>query len=637
MWGFNHIMFLPMGAWTAYLLGGMLLMWLLWGRLPDGRIDSCIKAIGGWTFEGPKWHRGLLSVLAVCVFAVARVPIHLLGDGYTCLATFGQGEAYIHKWAEPGSIWLIRQIQASLGGYTPETAYIAFAGMSVMSGGVFVWSVLALIGELTKDAGLRLLALSSVLLGGSALLFMGYVEFYAPVWAASAVFILAAIRYLNGKVGIWLVVLALVLSVLMHVEAVVFLPALGYLLMAKVRSSTVKRVTVAAACLTMIAGVATFVWLYQNRIEFEVLILPILQSRPEYPGYTFFSMLHVTDLLNEIALVVPNGLVLIAALRRTSIRRRWNRMGRFLLIASVGSLSFFMLFAAATTMGRDWDVMALSLLCPVLLVFQRLRVHCIGIAPRFLLANVLVLGLVSGAFFTVAHCPTCTEARFRTLLTEYNWNGWIILSTHYEQTGQHDQAIAILREMERRVPDRRTLLNAYAALDSGQVSEAADLADGLLRKDSYNPHFMQLEANVLRKQKRFDEAELYYLRALKVKPYHAPLMNELAQLYIDKRELNGAEQWATKAHTLEPEKTFITETLALVYIKMQDYTEATALADSLFLDDPHSAGAHLIKMTVALNRGDYDSAGAHYRAYLLYGKGRSDYERIREHYKGLSE
>jgi Tfp pilus assembly protein PilF len=637
MWGFNHLGYLPPSWIALYALGGGALAFLLFGGFSAKRCTVVAGLADTWIWSGGAWRRLMMAVVALIVFASCRVPTHLLGDGYTCLAIFGSGEGYVHKWAEPGSIWLIRQLQASFGGFTRETALLAFQSLSITSGGVFVLGVLILLGDLTREATLRLFALTTVLFGGSALLFFGYVEFYAPVWAATAMFLATGIRYVRNKGRLWAPLLAFSIAVAMHVEAVYFTPALVYLLVAKAESAHLRRIYTGLAFAVTAAAIATFVWLYLNRVEFEVMILPFFHSRPEYPGYTVFSAAHFLDVVNEILLIAPGAFLVMALWVHTSARRRWNREGFFLAAASTGALSFFFLFAGATTMGRDWDVMSLSLLSPVLLGFNRMSVHHIRPGARLVLANLVLLVLTTGAFLGIAFCTECSETRFRSLMTDHNWNGWIILSTHYERTGRHDMSVEVLREMERRIPDRRALLTAYDYLESGRIGDAERLAADLLSKNPYSPHFMQLTANVFRKKHQPDSAEYFYTKALRLMPYHAPLMNELAQLYIDERRFDEGLAWATEAHSLEPEKTFITETLALVHIRRQDYGPASALADTLLQNDPNSAGAHLIKMTVALNNGDYESASAHYREFLRYGGERSDYERIRDHYKGLSD
>ncbi|HKK20178.1 MAG TPA: hypothetical protein VJ983_01815, partial [candidate division Zixibacteria bacterium] len=91
------------------------------------------------------------------------------------------------------------------------------------------------------------------------------------------------------------------------------------------------------------------------------------------------------------------------------------------------------------------------------------------------------------------------------------------------------------------------------------------------------------------------------------------------------------------AHTTDPGKTYISETLGLIYIYLKRFDRADAIADSLFLADSTSPGGHLLKMTIALNKGETEAARDHYEAYVKYGKGRSDYQNIKSYYDYLEQ
>ena len=112
-------------------------------------------------------------------------------------------------------------------------------------------------------------------------------------------------------------------------------------------------------------------------------------------------------------------------------------------------------------------------------------------------------------------------------------------------------------------------------------------------------------------------------------------MNELGQLYINMLQFQKATAVLSEAHYISPERTFITESLALAHIYRQQFDTANALAESLFRVDPNSPGAHLIMLTVALNRGHQGEARVHYESFLALGEGRSDYENIRQYYHYL--
>ena len=91
------------------------------------------------------------------------------------------------------------------------------------------------------------------------------------------------------------------------------------------------------------------------------------------------------------------------------------------------------------------------------------------------------------------------------------------------------------------------------------------------------------------------------------------------------------------AHRMTPEVSSITESMALCNIHMKNNPAALALADWLFARDTDSPGGHLIKMVIAINTGDLETARLHYREYKIHGQSRPDYTNITEYYKYLEK
>ena len=633
-WGINHLSFTSSGIAYLFALGGAILCYLLFGKLPH-RSNRAIESIDLIVLGGGWKRRIVAALMGMGVFYLFRSEIHLLGDGYTWLAIFSRGDAYIHKWTEPGSIWLLRQLQVVLGGFDQSTALRAFQILSIISGSIFVYNVLSIVRHSFSKAGTRLLALATLILSGSSLLFLGYVEFYPLLWASIAVFFNFSVRYLRGDRPLWPALVAFAFSVLMHVQAIFFLPAVLYLIYANFAQESWRSAARIAAGVGMVAGAALFFWLYNTRMDFEILILPFFTARPDAPAYTIFSSRHLRDLVNEMFLIVPGVLVLLSLLTAPAFKRPWETTGRFLLIASGGGLLFLVLFGAAITMARDWDIMALSFFAPVLLLFHLLdRAEC-PISPRQVAIGAFVAGMCSLTFLSVATHTDSAENRFATLLNDRNQNGWVIFANYFYLKGNPDKHAELMGEVRRRFPDYIDLQSGYSFLEMEQPGRAATIAERLVAKNPYDPNFMQLLANVYRKQGKLEDAEVYYTRAMSLKPYHAPLLNELAQLYIKEQKYDQALPLIARAHRLEPEKTFITETMALVNIYLKDYPAALRWADTLFAADSNSPGGHLIKLTVALNRGDEAIARLHYTAFLEFGKGRSDWITIRDYYHYL--
>ena len=632
MWGINHLAFLPTWWSYLYLLVVALVLYLMFGPLPEDRLERAVERVDGWLWGGRIGPRLALVVLFTLLFYVCRVETHLLGDGYTWLAVFGQGEAYIHKLTEPGSIYLLRWLQQLLGGYTRETALVAFQIMSILSGAVSIWCYVSIAGKLTNDAGLRLLALSTLVFSGASLLHFGYVEFYPITWAFVAILLDLSLGRLSGTKPIWPVPVAFVLGVLMHLQVLFFLPGVAWLLASRMKSSSLRRFGYTLFAAVGLAGIAVMVWRYNTDIGFETLILPFSTGRPPADNYTILSLPHITDIVNLLLLVYPGLLALLVVLPRATWSDFRDRTVQFLGWLSLGSVSFLMAFGAPITMGRDWDIMSLTLLAPVLLLVHYLSSHRWKPPTRFLTAYALSVGLLAIGFVAVSTRTQPTEERFRTLLNHRNRSGWVIYANHFLLKGDTARFNQHMREMNRLFPEYADLARTYRCLERGDYRQAYRLANALVSANPYEPDFLQVLGNAYGKRNSFDSAEYYYHRALSLLPYHTGILNELGQLYMQQQKYTEAVQTLTRARRISPERTFITESLALAYIYLQQLDTASALADSLFISQPNHPGAHLIKLTIGLRQNDLGIARYHYREFVAHGQGRSDYERMREYY-----
>ena len=635
MWGVNHLAFLSTTWVYVYIVVVLLVLWVMFGPLPEDRLERAIVRIDGLLWGGRIWPRLALTAMFTLLFYLFRVETHLLGDGYTWLAVFGQGEAYIHKLVEPGSIFLLRWLQSFLGGYTRETALIAFQIMSYVSGAVSIWCFISIAGKLTNDAGLRLLALLTLVLSGASLLYFGYVEFYPITWAFVAILLYLSLGCLRGTKPIWPVPVVFVLAVLMHLQVLFFLPGVAWLLISRMKSPGLRRVGYTLFAAAGLAGIAVMVWRYNTDIAFEILILPLSTGRPPADNYTILSVLHITDIFNLVLLVFPGLLVLLTVQSNVKWDNFRDQTIQYLGWLSLGSVSFLMVFGAAITMGRDWDIMSLTLLAPVLLLVHYLSNRKWKPPSRFLMAYVLLIGLLTISFLAVSTRTQPTEERFRTLLNHRNRNGWVIYANHFLLKGDTARFNQHIREMNRLFPEYLDLSKAYRYLERGDLARATPIVEELVSQNPYEPDFLQVLGNVYGKQGQYDSAEFFYHRALNLKPYHTGMLNELGQLYMQQQKHAEAIEVLKRARRLSPQRTFITESLALAHIYLKQLDTASHLADSLFILQPNHPGAHLIKLTIAINLGDQQAARLHYLEFLKYGKSRNDYDRMREHYEYL--
>ena len=635
LWGINHLRFLPVPFEIAFYAISTLILSILLIPKFEGAAGKLIKGIDKLLWSSSKTASMVISLSLTIPFFFFRVKAPLLGDAGTWLAIFGQGPSYILKWAEPGSILLLRAIQSLLGGYSRETAMTAFQIISIASGVVFTHNIITIIGMICETATGRFFALVTVLSSGAMLLFFGYIEFYPTVWAVTSLFLNFAVRYLKSGRNLWLVLLIYIVCILLHFQTLILLPGVVFLLFLRAKSKSWRQFFIYFLGFGVIGGAILLSWLIGTRIELQLLLLPIFRGRPPATDYSLFSLVHLIDLANLTLLVFP-GAIAVAAVWILYARKKFDdAILRFLILSSAGSLLFLILFGAAITMARDWDIMSLALLSPILLILYQVDRARPQISGRFYLSYTLCCGLITVCFLSTAIMLKPSENRFDTLLNARNEPGWIIYANYFLEKGDQSKFREIMTRRSRLFPNLQRLQLAYDLLEKGQYEKAMKISQDLINKDPNNSNYLQILGNLYGKFNQYDSAEEYYDKALRLQPYSSTLMNEIGQLYIKEKKFDEAISILKKAHSLSPDRTFITESMALTYIGKQDYLHATELADTLLISDTNSPGAHLIRMVVAVAADSLQAARYHYAEFLKYGGKRSDYTRIKEYYRFL--
>ncbi len=640
MWGANHLRFLPTGYWYLFGLGSLLVALSLFRPTVFSLFSLDIES---WK------SRAVIAISAGLLFYLIRIDTFLLGDGYAWLSIMGRGANFIHKWTEPGSILIIRAIQSALGGYTQANALLAFQTVSVISG-IIVWYNLLSIAIISASKGpLRTLLAVTLLASGTTLLFTGYVEFYPILWAAATTFIYQALRYLKDRKRLWLVLLAFLLSALMHLQALYFILAVTYLILEKVSfrfpALRSRNLVICVSGVILLLGVAVFYWLYDNLLEFEVIFLPFFQGRSASPDYAVFSVSHLRDIVNLIFLIFPGALILIAL-------RIWHTTSNakpatplsptalFLVLCSLGSVSFLIMIDPVIGMARDWDLFSLTVLPPLLLFFLWLRQIDEKRLGQILIPYTLICIIATGAFLAANITTESAQNRFHSILRYYGAkerSGWVLFANYLKERGDSQGQLDLLAEMAKKFPEDKSLEQFYALLSRHKYQPALKLAREMYRKDSYRGDFLQALGNVFRRLKVFDSSDYYFNRAITLRPHNSMLLNEYGQSLITQGRLNEALQVLITAHYYSPTNSAIMEGIGLAHYKMNQYDSTSLIADSLFIMDQNSPGGHLLRLIVALQNNSKEEANRHFKEYKKHGRKRSDYRNILEYYGYLEE
>ncbi|HWR83718.1 MAG TPA: tetratricopeptide repeat protein [Candidatus Deferrimicrobium sp.] len=643
MWGINHLAFLPDTFKYVFWAVAAIVMTLLIPPLSRPRLESALDGVAHFIWDRGIWPRLLIAGVFTAAFIFFKTETHFLGDGYGWLSILGSGEGYYHKWTEPGSIWLVRKLQALLGGYTPETALGAFRIVSFASGGLFVFAGLGILQRLCCSTEVRLLGVVSLLGSGGILLFLGYVEFYHLLWAATSVFIYVSLRCLQDGRGLGWVFLAFFVSALMHMQAIYFIGGFMFLVFHR-RLSTEgilrrRSVWLMGLAALGLSGTALFGWLYSTRLEVETTFLPLFSGRPKSPDYAAFSPKHLLDILNLALVMWPGAVMLLSLAPRKSGKPAVDSTALFLGLLSCGSVAFLFFVNPTLGMARDWDLMSLTLLPPFLLFLRLLDRRGLFVRWPIAGAYVLVVLFMSCCYLTVSTREQPSVSRFHSLLRYYgpmSRGGWATLAYYFRDRGDERRYQRIAAEMDDLYPEYRELKHIYALLETGEYREALLIAERLVEANPYEPDFLQVAGNVYGKLGRFDLAERFYEQAVKLKPHHM-ILNEYGQLMMKQQKHDQALRLLKRARRLAPHVTAVAEGVGLACFHLGHLDSTSAMADTLFMQDEHSPGGHLLEMVIAISRNDKAKARFHFEQYVRYGSHRSDYKSIREYYSYLAQ
>ncbi|MFZ1685285.1 MAG: tetratricopeptide repeat protein [Candidatus Zixiibacteriota bacterium] len=641
MWGLNHLQFLPPAfhvvCWSFLFLSAA----SLW--LGDLHVWNTMVEIADQFLFGPRiLPFACFAIALLAVFWWMRSGTHFLGDGYTLISVFGQGDTTIFRWTEPGSVYLIRFIEKFQKSYTQENAIRIFQVLSVLSGGVFLWSIRSLARSFATGSVGRLLVFCTFLFSGVLALFFGYIEYYPFLWALVAVLMAASTRcLLHGKSFVWPLLLFMV-GVSLHLQLLVFGPALAYLLIRSVQRNRAEEKVPTALILsitltTIAVSIAILIYSW-SRLSLATIFLPLLTGRPAAPDYAALSLPHLLELANLVLLVFPGALLPILLISRSPGPKQRDDLTHFLLCGSVSSLLFLLLIDPSLGMPRDWDLMSMTLLMPFLLLVRIFLRRSPSLPPGLPITyGALCLALLVPFLGSVLYTPAA-EARMLDIL-RYNKGrnntGWSVLASYYIKSGQTSRADDILSEMRLYFPDEAMLAEAHVHLSKGEYEKALPLAESLFNKDPYRSDYVQVLGTALWRTGNLAFAIEVYRDAIALRPWFVQLKNDLGQVLIQAQQYDSAIAILNEGRNQDPTLYVITESIALAYISQRNWDSASAQAGLLLASPTDQAGGHLVTMVIAIRRGDLAKARSHFHSYLELGTTRSDYENIKKSYAWL--
>jgi len=369
IWGAHHAGFPPAWFGAAWFAAAAILL-LRPAREAAGRAlerGAARLAGGGAPAAAAATAAGLLC------FALFRSRNLFLGDGWLLSGIVDRGDAYLFGHAGYFTVQLYKGALALLRMVRPETGGAgAMAAVNVLFGATALLLAPRIAADLAEERRSRVVIAASILLSGGILLFFGHVENYTPMQAAVLLFLWTSVRFLRGRFGLAAPTASLLLAVVLHHTAAVFVPAWFVLLFAGPRPRRGGRLLPGSAALAAAAASLFLLRRAASVYDDGSPFLPVFEK-----GSYSWSLLSADHLafLGNLLLLLLGGALLLPFLRlpgKTGAKGKGGTKGLVLFLAAASGGGLLLPLLTDPLLGaRDWDLMALPLF-PLLLLLSAL-------------------------------------------------------------------------------------------------------------------------------------------------------------------------------------------------------------------------------------------------------------------------
>ncbi|HUD85650.1 MAG TPA: tetratricopeptide repeat protein [Xanthobacteraceae bacterium] len=168
-------------------------------------------------------------------------------------------------------------------------------------------------------------------------------------------------------------------------------------------------------------------------------------------------------------------------------------------------------------------------------------------------------------------------------------------------TGQRAQAVAVLERLSMEHPHDRIVLGEYgrALAEAGDYDQALDVLGRAHSPDQPDWHILSAQGAVLDQLGRHEEAQRYYLTALKIAPDEPSVLSNLGLSYALSKDLPNAEATLRRAAAHPPVDARVRQNLALVVGLQGRFPEAEQIAAADLPPDQAAANVAYLRQMLA--------------------------------------
>ena len=529
----------------------------------------------------------IAGIFGAAVFWLFKAATPLLGDGYLRAGELKFG--VLMELTEPLDFYFHLLIYRWFG----LDGYAAYAIPSCIAGGAFVFLVLLLCDVWAKDGREKLLVFSMLVTMGSVHLFFGYVESYSLMYVLLTAYLLCGLLYLKGEAGFVWPCLFLLLAGGFHLAAFFALPSLLYLAWAKVPDSSedglkgfgfARGMYLVGVIFLIVVGLHALKTYAPGKPLGAVLIHPFGTGDSLY---SFFSLTHWLDFLNQQFLISPVSALLLLAF--PVFLRPWinfkDNAGRFLLWVMSCLFVFALFVDPKLGYARDWDLFAftglsVSFLGAYLILGASRREDGRNLS-RISLALTMTALVFTLPWLSVNASERRAVARFEDLLViddQRAAGGYETLACYFRDKGDHQESLELWKKAIAANPNPRyfaSLGNEYRRL--GQDDKAVEAYQQALQTGLELPSQAGLYSNLgntLAQLGRYDEAISNMRKAISTRPDKAEYYFNLGNILGRAARYGEAVPCFEMTIRLDPDNVRTYKLLGWTYARMGEIEKA---------------------------------------------------------------
>ncbi len=446
-WGFHFLGFLPPQVLIVYLV---LAAVAVAPRFRAGTAGFC-SAAGEFMDRRPVLFLSVAASLFALMSALLGAEASLLGDSFTLILNFRDyraGVADLAPWHEPLSMYVMYYAVTLIASLDYPGIFAAFHVVDTLLGVVFLVVAFFIVRSLFREPAYRFLGFALVASLPSMQFFFGYVEIYPVSTVFLALFVLASILVLRGRMSFMPLPVLWFLVTLSHYINGALALSLLYLTWTVYRNGRWKSI-VTGYVIAGSAGLAVLA-AAQFRIDrlvnqspvshFLSLTGDISPVNAYSQAYTMVSPFHLGDLAVCLIMMAPFASVLLAVFlwrHRLEVLRK-NRENAWFAFALVPLALLWVTAKLEQGSASDWDVFGAQFILLNLFAILLLEQYGGPAGARALILIVCVTFLNSMTWFMVNSSAESSVRRFVTLWDRRNLS----------QLGNYTMALRLSRYYE---------------------------------------------------------------------------------------------------------------------------------------------------------------------------------------------